>query len=229
MSEGIRFYTLRLTLDGFVDYPGLEKVLKDKSKRWFWGKHEGESGDVKPHVHWYIESTIKEQALRSIVARHKKSKSDRNKVYSLSELRETIVQYGSYVMMKPETVASDMDGITEEEIDEMTNYASKFEEVHISEKKDSKSYISRLISEVPYDLSRDDRYNFYAMHDWLVDQRLLNLYTESKMTQLYSLWCMHVLKTENQKEYKRRRELYYERVQQQFELQPWRYSGISQK
>lgn len=222
MSEGIRFYTLRITLEGFVEIPELEKVLKDKSIRWFWGKHEGESGDVKPHKHWYIESSIKEQALRSIVARHKKSKSDRNKVYSLSELRETIVQYGSYVMMKPETTEFDMQGITEEEIDAMTQYASKYDNIHKTEKKDPKSYIQRLITEVPYDLERDDRYNFYKMHDWLIDQRLLNLYTESKMMQLYSMWCMNVMKNSKEKEYKRRRELYYQRVQQQFELQPWR-------
>lgn len=198
-----------------LDIPELEKVLKDNSERWFWGEHYGGSKDHEPHKHWYIETTKwKEHALRSLVARYRRNNNTR--AYSVSTLRSPLHHHMSYVMLKPETTDSDMYEITEEEVTQAIDYSRQFEQP-VKNQKASESYMSRLIRECEYLTTAPIKINFRKMYDWLIDNKLYNFYTDTKMIQLFNTWAAVNEKINSPERYEKRYNQLFDRLFNEYE------------
>lgn len=146
---------------------------------------------------------MKDQALRSVLQRFRKSAKD-TRWYSVKPISTNVVQYGSYVMLKPESEETDMSGISEEEVESMLAYSEKCKEKKIpqSESK-SKSVMALLQQKHQYcpQLTTED--NFNVMYDWLVDNCLYNMYTEIKMSQLFGMWKAMSESKEDRESYRR--------------------------
>lgn len=196
-------YCIRYHLDSVSDDMALRVALAEKSVRWFWGLHNTE----RPHLHWYVETTLKEQALRSVIARFRKNPKD-TRWYSVSTIRSTIEQYGSYVMLKPETSDSDMAGITEDEVFAMNAIAQQVSVRVTKEEKKSKSVMALLLEKAKYCPQLTLEENFNIMYDFLVENGLYNMYTEIKMRQLFGMWKA---RGEPRDEYRKTRNLMYKR------------------
>lgn len=92
--------TVRVTHEGFQDLASVHQFLRDIAVRWFCADHIDEEG-MKPHTHYYIETYKTSQNVR--VQLSKKTNEKGNKSYAISELREELHHYYSYVMLKPES------------------------------------------------------------------------------------------------------------------------------
>lgn len=194
-------WCIRYHLDSIVSdgHELITKLFKDSSDKWFYGVHKTE----RPHVHWYLETSKKDQAIRSAIARLRARPSEKGKQdrwYSVAALRDSLTAYGSYVLLKPETSESEMYNISEEEVDAITTYAKQFENKPTESKK-SKSVFALLQEYCKYDVNASIRVNFNKMYDWIVDEGLYNMYTETKMTVLFGMWKARADKQFRQMQY----------------------------
>lgn len=97
--------TIRVTHEMFEDINAVHEFIRSIGDKWFSADHLNEAADVKPHTHYYVQTNKTAQNVRVQLAKKVNSKGSTgaNKAYAVSELREELHHYYSYVMLKPES------------------------------------------------------------------------------------------------------------------------------
>lgn len=196
-------YCIRFHCDSVVQQEELIEKLKSRAidNRWFGALHKTE----RHHWHWYIETKTKDQAMRSVITKHRKHDKD-TRWYSVKLLETTIERYISYCMFKPETGDKLWgSGITEQEQNDALVIAEEHKNKPVKHVEKSKSIMAQLDEHCRYDHQASITVNFNKMYDFLVEKRLYNMHTSCKMKQLFMSWKAYHDSKENRSEYERLR------------------------
>lgn len=183
----IRYFVDFMVSDFHVQFC---EYVAQNSVRYFYARHNTD----KPHYHWCIETSLKEQAMRSFIGRRKKNSSQKGVYSCVLDLKKSEVEYGSYVMYKKkESQEVTVVGFTEDEIERMKQYSEQFKDITVTGKK-SESFMSKLIRDLPYNTLKDEEVNFNLLIDYLIDNRQVNMFTTAKIRSIYMMWMMNAYK-----------------------------------
>lgn len=197
---------IRYHIHGMEDCDKVKTYLKSIATKWFYSRHDTEL----PHYHWYIETSKKDQQVRTQISKMRNpelvgKKADR--VYSVSELREELWKYMSYVRMKPES--SNVDDEDSGHFDDILRMSVEYA---ASQKKKTEkkavNWFQEVLDNCHYDFS-DKETSFNNMYDFLVDRKYVNQFTEIKLRQMFYMWAAVKEKEGNPDEYKKQRKRYF--------------------
>lgn len=193
---------IRYHVHGMEDCEKVKVYLKSIASRWFYCRHDTE----KVHYHWYIDTTKKDQQVRTQISKMRKMGTN-DRVYSVSELREEIWKYMSYVRMKPES--SKEDDEDSGHFDDILRLAAEY--ANGQQKKNEKkavNWFQEVIDNVYWEPG-DTEGSFNNMYDYLVERRYVNQFTEGKLRQMFYMWKAVKEKDSNISEYKKQRKKYF--------------------
>lgn len=171
---------IRVHIEG-MDIGKVQEYLKKISECWFVARHNTD----RPHYHWYINTTKSAQIVRVQL----KKMSSSNRLYSLSELRQELYKYYSYVMLKPES--QDLEE-TQGFLDVATLAREYSREVAIRESRGEKikavNWFQEVLDNVTWNTCKTDAENYVQMYKFLVKRKYVNTFTIGKMSQMFYMW-----------------------------------------
>lgn len=185
---------IRVTYSGFTDPSVVSQYLRSISDRGFICDHDTENR----HFHAYIETAKKEQQVRTQIS---KMRTGGNRTYSVSQLREELHKYISYVMYKPESGHPLIWGDFPEQ-----EYAKRYSELQTKQKeKKAVNWFEDVRQNCYYDVAATTEDNFNTLYDYLIDRSYVNQFTLGRIQSMFYVWRAQAQKSQDVENYKKNR------------------------